>query len=673
MSRIYSLLTYLLAAGVLSAAPVPKAPPEPLPKGATARLGSLAFRKPPQSYGIWYSSDGATIYAREGDTLIGWDATTGRRLDRGPFPLGHKIVGREPLFAGDRLITFDEVYDAQTRRFSGRTAVVTGPDGKVISRVDCSSQALGNVWPTAASGFAASRDGTRAAHVGDNRTVRAFDLTTGKEIFKQQIGTGRLAGAVMAPDGKTLFVQEVTKDVRRFSLPDGKELPPLSVSEGALSTLVVSADGTRAASQMSVWQKTPSGGKALTVENCVVVHDLATGKVVGNIEPGGRPYCGPMIGSDAILVGSNTIRPPAPRTSSLARWNLKTLKKEWEIPGGGAAVVSQDGKRLVLSSEASVRVFDAATGKRLDATVAHPHPLDRVEFSADGQMVTTRCSAAVMTWSLGGERKSAADGPDLWDGRGDGPRRDSPRAWFEIGTDGTTVELAGGHFDRRKDAWRMPLGAEIPERLLTLDGKRVIGAVFDAKQALWEVTVYDGPAGKRAATWTVAARAGARNHPAMVLSGDGKTLFGFDGDVVGRDPDTGKETVRVKTGPLTPSGGSAFPHPLASSSDGSRIAIVQEGRGKTVRVFEAKTGKELAAHDIGTAYSPEIAFDPRGTRVAVRVGPAVLVCDAEGAAEPRKLVDRSSPATCMAFSPNGADLAVGYLDGTALIWDLTAK
>ena len=47
-------MTHLVSIAVLSAAlcstataaPVPVAPPDPLPKGATARLGSLAFRGP---------------------------------------------------------------------------------------------------------------------------------------------------------------------------------------------------------------------------------------------------------------------------------------------------------------------------------------------------------------------------------------------------------------------------------------------------------------------------------------------------------------------------------------------------------------------------------------------------------------------------------------------------
>jgi WD40 repeat protein len=93
-------------------------------------------------------------------------------------------------------------------------------------------------------------------------------------------------------------------------------------------------------------------------------------------------------------------------------------------------------------------------------------------------------------------------------------------------------------------------------------------------------------------------------------------------------------------------------------------------------VFDAKSGKELAEHDLGRGYLPALRFSPNGKQVAVWNvwGPTVQVCDAESSATPTRMLEGGTYcATTAAFSRSGASLAVGYQDGTTLVWDLTAK
>jgi WD40 repeat protein len=92
-------------------------------------------------------------------------------------------------------------------------------------------------------------------------------------------------------------------------------------------------------------------------------------------------------------------------------------------------------------------------------------------------------------------------------------------------------------------------------------------------------------------------------------------------------------------------------------------------------VYDVETGTLLAEHDLGEVYKPGLRFSPNSKTIAVWNvwGATVQVCDAEGQAQPRKLVAASAQPTCVAFSPNSASLVVGYQDGTALVWDLTKK
>ena len=100
-----------------------------------------------------------------------------------------------------------------------------------------------------------------------------------------------------------------------------------------------------------------------------------------------------------------------------------------------------------------------------------------------------------------------------------------------------------------------------------------------------------------------------------------------------------------------------------------------------IEVFDTKTGKTVAEHAIKGEPPQSLRFSHDGARLAMWHNPdisrasAVLIWDVSAAkAVPRPLAaEEWTSATCVAFSPNGAMLAVGYADGTTLLWDLTAK
>ena len=64
-----------------------------------------------------------------------------------------------------------------------------------------------------------------------------------------------------------------------------------------------------------------------------------------------------------------------------------------------------------------------------------------------------------------------------------------------------------------------------------------------------------------------------------------------------------------------------------------------------------------------------LAFNPDGTRLAASDGSAIVLWDLETRAVRRSLRGHTKPLTSLAFSPDGALLASGSLDGSAMIWD----
>jgi WD40 repeat protein len=92
-----------------------------------------------------------------------------------------------------------------------------------------------------------------------------------------------------------------------------------------------------------------------------------------------------------------------------------------------------------------------------------------------------------------------------------------------------------------------------------------------------------------------------------------------------------------------------------------------------LQVYDIASGKIVAEHPLEPTGVDWLRFSPNGKSVAAWSS-NVFLFDAESSqTEPRKLEGGNVPPVCAAFSPNSANLAVGYRNGTALVWNLVKK
>lgn len=704
MTRSPAAAVLLLAAGLMSAAPDPTPPPKkdregnPLPKGATARLGSIAFRGP-RMYGLAFSPDGKKLVATsegemhsKGARVFTWDAATGKLLTTRTFePLDGDWVGLSGTVAGDRVLWLANVHGGPRTECTAVAYNLTGTERSRFRVPDSDSGfsvTPGFNWlPSRTPNAAVTPDGKYLAVITDQRkVVTLHDLDTGKLHFSREVKNGYGAMAYFSPDAATLYVGD-GGPLRRFELKTGKELPPVAETDRSINLMVASPDGKRLITRGTRPVKDAAGRVRGGVdEEFLVVRDTLANRVLGRLELGAQPLGFGFAGPDAVIVLAAKYRSPVPALHTISRWNLSTLKREWEAPAPPLSylyhwlAVSPDGKRFVVSDQTSIaQLYDATTGKPVAEPSGHAAPLVWVGFTFGGGRVATVAQDGVRTWALTGKRERAANPPEIARGRLHLPPPGEHLVWVTYSEDGKKAELVG--WDRGKETigWRMPVDGTGPERVLTHDGKRCVGISWDKGRRAWDVTVYDGPAGKKLAGWAlgVTPNGGPSRWPPMALSADGKLLFVGENGIAGLDVTTGKEEVRIAAGRFEPEDSPA-PFPMASSPDGKRLAVVTAGeRGAhTLRVFDIRTGKTLAEHGLGEMHHPSLRFSPDGKRVAVwhMWRTAVQVCDAEsGAVEPRKLEGGYYRATCAAFNPNGTSLVVGYQDGTALVWDLAGK
>jgi WD40 repeat protein len=259
--------------------------------------------------------------------------------------------------------------------------------------------------------------------------------------------------------------------------------------------------------------------------------------------------------------------------------------------------VSADGKRLLTNStDHTLRLWDADTGKLLRTFEGHTEKVYAAALSADGKRVLSGSDDATLRlwdadtgkqlreFKTGHMVKCVAFGPD---GQPLAGSFNEVQLW-DPGT-GKKLRTLTGH-----RTWVIDLAYERGARLAATGG-------IDGSLRLWDVA-----GGEEVCTLEAGG-----GEPAVVgvrFSPDGKRLASVTGAGVLRlwDVQTGEVLVQVRA--HEPSA-----ECVAFSLDGRRVAT--GGDDNLVRVWDAATGKLLRKYEGHTATVTGVTFYPDGTRI----------------------------------------------------------
>jgi WD40 repeat protein len=485
-----------------------------------------------------------------------------------------------------------------------------------------------------------SPDGKTVASGSWDRSVKLWDVATGRE-FCTLTGHGSDVGSVVfSPDGKTVMSASEDRTLKLWEVKSCRELRSFTGHEKRVYSVAFSPDG-----------KTAVSG---SMDNSVRLWDVATGQTLRTF--GGHEG---WVWSVAYSPDGKTAASGS-EDSSVRLWDLATGRELRSLAGHAGDVhsvaFSPDGKTLVSGGkDKTPKLWDVASGRELRSFAGHTGWVYGVAFSPDGKtLVSGSSDETVRLWDVatGSELRSIA-----------GRHRLVTVSSVAFAPDGKSV--ASGNWDTTVVLWDAFTGREL--RSLGGHGRWVNSVGFspdgssvaagEGKLKVWKIASGFGPrdlGGKKIGD----------SVSEFAYSPDGKSVAvtgGFENLIKLRDATSDNELRSF-------SGHADKVKSIAFSGDGKTLA--SGSSDKTVKLWEVASGRELRSLNGHSDKVESVAFSPDGTMlVSASMDNSLRLWDVASGRELHKLEGHSSYVKAVAFSPDGKTLASASWDKTIKFWD----